>query len=162
MDIVPTIMQSLTAIWHAPLANFAQGFLQTITTAIDLIAIAIILISICRGVVSYLSQSVLPQMKIINSYAAYNNNYRRDIGSDLANNPNRKVKQNFVSGLLFALELESANAILKLGLFTSMATGLSTSATTSPVPFTIGNNFIFFVAVLSLRIAINQTLRRFS
>ena len=161
MDIVPTIMQSLTAIWHAPLANFAQGFLQTITTAIDLIAVVIILISICQGVVSYLSQSVLPQMKIINSYAAYNNN-RRDIGSDLANNPNRKVKQNFVSGLLFALELESANAILKLGLFTSMATGLSTSATTSPVPFTIGNNFIFFVAVLSLRIAINQTLRRFS
>jgi hypothetical protein len=99
-------------------------------------------------------------MKITKSYAAYNN--RRDIESDLANNPNRKVKQNFVSGLLFALELEAANAILKLGLFTSMATGLSSSTTTTLVSFNIWNNFIFFVAVLSLRIAINQTLRRFS
>ena len=160
MDIIPTILQSLTAIWHAPLANFAQGFIQSITTTIDLIAIVIVVVSVYQGVVSYLSQSVLRQMKITKSYAAYNN--RRDIRSDLANNPNRKVKQNFVSGLLFALELEAANAILKLGLFTSMATGLSASATTTLVPFNIWNNFIFFVAVLSLRIAINQTLRRFS
>jgi hypothetical protein len=160
MDTIPTILQSLTAIWHAPLTNFAQGFIQSITTTIDLIAIVIVVVSVYQGIVSYISQSVLPQMKITKSNAAYDN--RRDVGSDLSNNPNRKVKQNFVSGLLFALELESANAILKLGLFTSMATGLSTSVTTTLVPFNIGNNFIFFVAVLSLRIAINQTLRRFS
>jgi hypothetical protein len=51
---------------------------------------------------------------------------------------------------------ESANAILKMGVFTSILTGTITAST-----FNL-NNFIFFVGVFSVRIAINQTLRRFS
>jgi hypothetical protein len=69
------------------------------------------------------------------------------------------IKKNFIRGLLLALELESANAILKMGIFTSLITQSSPSPPLSSL-FNF-NNFIFFVAVLSLRIAINQTLRRF-
>jgi hypothetical protein len=67
------------------------------------------------------------------------------------------IKENFIKGLLLALELESANAILKIGVFTSSLVGISTTASTST--FSI-NNFIFFVGIFSVRIAINQTLRR--
>jgi hypothetical protein len=69
------------------------------------------------------------------------------------------IKKNFIRGLLLALELESANAILKMGIFTSLITQSSPSPPLSSL-FNF-NNFIFFVGVLSLRIAINQTLRRF-
>jgi hypothetical protein len=69
----------------------------------------------------------------------------------------RVIKENFIKGLLLALELESANAILKIGVFTSSLVGISTTASTST--FSI-NNFIFFVGIFSVRIAINQTLRR--
>jgi hypothetical protein len=60
--------------------------------------------------------------------------------------------KNFISSLLLALELESANAILKMGMFAA-GTNHGISDSTS--------NFLFFVAVLSVRIAVNQTLRRF-
>jgi hypothetical protein len=36
------------------------------------------------------------------------------------------AKENFVKGWLLALELESANDILKMGVFTSMLTGTIT------------------------------------
>jgi hypothetical protein len=71
----------------------------------------------------------------------------------------RVLKENFIKGLLLALELESANAILKMGVFTSDLVGISTTSSTSSSTFGI-NNFIFFVGIFSLRIAINRTLRR--
>ncbi len=64
--------------------------------------------------------------------------------------------RNFINSLLLALELEGANAILKMSLFTSIVT--STNKTFSADDM---NNFIFFVALLSLRIVINQTIRKF-
>jgi hypothetical protein len=69
------------------------------------------------------------------------------------NGSNIGVKS-FISSLLLALELESANAILKMGLF------ISNNANNDYLSAINNNNFIFFVAVLSVRIAINQTLRR--
>jgi hypothetical protein len=70
----------------------------------------------------------------------------------------RVVKENLIRGLLLALELESANAILKMGVLTSGLVGLSTTLSSA---YTFGiNNFIFFVGIFSLRIAINHTLRR--
>jgi hypothetical protein len=71
-------------------------------------------------------------------------------------NKRKIAKENFIKGLLLALELESGNAILKLGIFTSIMTGTITASTLNM------NNFIFFIGVLSVRIGINQTLRRFS
>jgi hypothetical protein len=69
----------------------------------------------------------------------------------------RVPRENFIRGLLLALEVESANAILKMGVFTSSLVGIPI---TSSSTFSI-NNFIFFVGIFSVRIAINQMLRRF-
>ena len=62
--------------------------------------------------------------------------------------------KSFINSLLLALELESANAILKMGLFASSTSSAGHIISSNTY------NFIFFVAVLSLRIIINQTLRR--
>jgi hypothetical protein len=62
----------------------------------------------------------------------------------------------FINSLILSLELESANAILKMGLFASNATSYD-HITSNNI-----NSFIFFVAVLSVRIAINQTIKRYS
>ncbi|MGN6624291.1 MAG: hypothetical protein ACTHKK_09135 [Candidatus Nitrosocosmicus sp.] len=71
------------------------------------------------------------------------------------NRSNISIKS-FISSLLLALELESANAILKMGLF------ISNNANIDYLSAINNNNFVFFVAVLSVRIAINQTLRRYN
>jgi hypothetical protein len=71
------------------------------------------------------------------------------------NDGNNSVKS-FISSLLLALELESANAILKMGLF------ISNNASNDYLSAINNNNLIFFVAVLSVRIAINQTLKRYN
>ncbi len=60
----------------------------------------------------------------------------------------------FINSLLLALELESANAILKIGMFIINNTNVDSHVSQDI------NDFIFFVAVLSVRITINQTLRR--
>ena len=70
------------------------------------------------------------------------------------------AKRNLIGGLLFALELESANTILRMGIFTSFAIR-TPSLTSSSLSNNIVNNFIIFIFVLSVRIAINQRLRTF-
>ena len=68
--------------------------------------------------------------------------------------------KSFINSLLLALELESANAILKMGEFVSNAANTTSSNfTTSSSNI---NNFIFFVSILTVRIAINQTLRKYN
>jgi hypothetical protein len=64
--------------------------------------------------------------------------------------------KSFINSLLLALELESANAILKMGLFASIA------ISTDHIVYGNINNFIFFIALISVRILINQTLRRYN
>ena len=71
------------------------------------------------------------------------------------------IKKNFVRGLLLALELESANAILKMGLFIPIMIEMQ-QPSLQLVSVQNINNFIFFVTILSIRVAINQTLRRYS
>jgi hypothetical protein len=72
------------------------------------------------------------------------------------NNDGNNIIKRFISSLLLALELESANAILKMGLF------ISNNASNDYLSEINNNNLIFFVAVLSVRIAINQTLKRYN
>ena len=69
---------------------------------------------------------------------------------------NNIIIRNFVKGLLLALELESANAILRMSMFASDIANADSHMSQNI------NDFIFFVAVLSVRIAINQALRRFN
>lgn len=125
----------------------SQDIIFLITSFIDLFAIIVIGVSV--------SLSILPLLKTtIKSGSVTSKFSEADQESDLTVNKRRIAKNNFIKGLLLALELESANAILKLGIFTSILTGTIST-------FNM-NNFIFFIGLLSIRIAINQSLRRFN
>lgn len=63
--------------------------------------------------------------------------------------------RNLIRGLLLGLEFESASAIIKLGIF---MTNIIISA---PMGDNI-NDFLFFSSIITLRIIINQSLRRFN
>ena len=140
----------------------ARAFIPTITTTIDLIAVIITAVSIFQVLfhcLPYNGKSHFNVYAVFQSHKHSNSNMRNVIYP--------KWKKSLISGLLFALELESANAILKLGLFTSVITQApifytTTSASTQSGFGDISNDFIFFVGVLSLRITINHSLRRFS
>jgi hypothetical protein len=122
-----------------------------ITSFIDVFAIIVIGVSV--------SFSISPILKTIiksNPFTSNSSEGHSDQEGDLMINKRKIAKENFIKGLLLALELESGNAILKLGIFTSILTGTITTSTLNM------NNFIFFVGVLSVRIGINQTLRRFN
>jgi hypothetical protein len=131
-----------------PLITFnSQDIIFLITSFIDLFAIIVIGVSV--------SLSIIPLLKTtIKSGSVTSKFSEADQESDLTVNKRRIAKNNFIKGLLLALELESANAILKLGIFTSILTGTIST-------FNM-NNFIFFIGLLSIRIAINQSLRRFN
>jgi hypothetical protein len=101
--------------------------------------------------------TILPLLKNTTSSLLFYSKSPPDKQSAAENYALRVLKDNFNKGLLLALELESANAILKMGVFTSSLVGISITSSSSS--FSI-NNFIFFVGILSVRIAINQTLRR--
>jgi hypothetical protein len=110
----------------------AQGIVFIITNTIDFFVVFIISISAF--------QTVIPIVIYV---------------TKVKRKKNIAIKS-FINSLLLALELESANAVLKMGLFTSI-----TISTDNIVSGNI-NNFIFFISLLSVRILINQTLRRCS
>jgi hypothetical protein len=137
----------------------AISVIHSVITAIAIMAAVIILISILQAIVPSLRYS-LKTIQTINTSSANGNS--SDVGSISLHNK----KQHFVKGLLMALEFESANAVLKLGLFASVATGMGSNNMPLISSFQIDsgnvNNFLFFVTVLSLRTVINQALKRFS
>ena len=112
-----------------------QNIIPIITKTIDLFVVTVIGASAL--------QTALPAL-------------RSTMGFHQKTKENNITIKNFIKSLLLALEMESANAVLKMGMFT-----MNTSNVDSHVSQNT-NNFIFFVAVLSVRIAINQTLRRFN
>jgi len=132
----------------------AQSIISIITAVIDMFAIAVIAVTVFASVPPLIKRTAtLPLPFLIKS------SLRRQTATENYLARRRVVKENLVRGLLLALELESANAILKMGVFTSGLVGISTTSSPSASTFGI-NNFIFFVGIFSLRIAINQTLRR--
>ena len=130
-----------------------QSIIPIITPIIDIFAIVVIAVTVFT--------SILPLIKNVAalslSFIIKSSKDRQKTTEENYLLRRRAVKENFIKGLLLALELESANAILKMGIFTSSLVGISTTLSTST--FNI-NNFIFFVGIFSVRIAINQTLRR--
>ncbi|HYF99399.1 MAG TPA: hypothetical protein VD815_04850 [Candidatus Saccharimonadales bacterium] len=127
--------------------------LRVITWILDLFAVTIIAVSVFQALVSR------PFAKFSFLLSPYTNG----LSSQSKNNKDFKEKlykgnttiRNLVSGLLLALEFESASAIIKLGIFTTSIT----------MPHSISNNldeFIFIVSILFLRIVLNQSLRRFT
>ena len=131
----------------------AQSIISIITSIIDIFAIVVIAMTVFT--------SILPLIKSIATLSLpflIKSSSDRQTAKENYVLGRRVVKENFVKGLLLALELESANAILKIGVFTSSLVGISTTASSTS---TFGiNNLIFFIGIFSLRIAINQTLRR--
>ncbi len=131
---------------YALLPSLIFDILDGLTKIIDIIAITIITISVLQFLV------VAFQSKL--SYFAF----RKDDGRLERSYGKKKEKnsaiKNFIKGILLALEFESANAIIKLGIFMSK--------NTMPESFTNNfKDFAFFIGILLLKIAINQSLRRF-
>jgi hypothetical protein len=130
----------------------AQSIISIITSMIDIFAVAVITVTVFASVPSLIKGTAMLSLsflvKLPSDRQAATENYivKRNI-----------VKENLIRGLLLALELETANAILKMGIFTSLV-GISTT-TSSTSTFEI-NSFIFFVGIFSLRILINWALRR--
>jgi hypothetical protein len=113
-----------------------------ITSIIDIIAITIIAITIIQIIIYFFKYNV--KSPVISS----------------SNSDSTNIKKIFISGLLLALEFEAANAILKMGVYTSLAIDKSVLSS-STISDDFINNFIIFIMILSIRIAINQSLRRF-
>ena len=112
----------------------AGDIISIITKTIDLFAVLIFGVSALQTMVPLITSVVRDPIKLNNDVPI----------------------KGFINSVLLALELESANAILKMAAFASGATSTTDNLTSDNI-----NNFILFVAVLSVRIAINQTLRRF-
>ena len=135
-------------------------------------AIVIVIISIIQAIKPFLTYSIRATFRSSFQTSIQNtNNNNTDNGISADTQPKRLLigsrynssKKSFVTGLLLALELESANAILKMGLFTASSVGLSSMLSQTQTPISVlDGNFLFFVIVFGVRIAINQTLRRFS
>ena len=129
----------------------SQDIIFLITSFIDVFAIIVIGVSLSFSIWPILKTTIKSNPFTLNSSEGHS-----DQESDLMINKRKIAKENFIKGLLLALELEAGNAILKMGIFTSILTGTITTSTLNM------NSFIFFVGVLSVRIGINQTLRRFN
>jgi hypothetical protein len=131
----------------------AQSIISIITSIIDIFAIVVIAITVFTTILPLIKNSIASSLPFVvkssSDRQAATENYmlRRKL-----------IKENLIKGLLLALELESANAILKMGIFTSGLVGISTTSSSAST-FSI-NSFVFFVGIFSLRIALNRTLRR--
>jgi hypothetical protein len=130
----------------------AQNIISIIASVIDIFAIVVIAVTIFTSILPLIKSTVALFLPFIIQSSSY-----RQTAQENCALRRRVLKANLIKGLLLALELESANAILKMGIFTSGLVGISPISSTST--FSI-NNFIFFVGIFSLRIAINQTIRR--
>lgn len=142
--------------------NF-QDFIFLITSVIDIFAATIIAISTFQAMIPMMKVTVISTLDVRNRLPSSTSAQEKLVQRNDSRDTKQKgywIKKNFVRGLLLALELESANAILKMGLFTSIMIEMQQPslqlATTQNI-----SNFIFFVAILSIRVAINQTLRRY-
>ena len=120
-----------------------EDIIFTITLVIDIIAISVIAVSVIQTIY-YLS---IYNFKSILSSAKTTSISNSNI-----------IQRNFITGLILALEFEAANTILKMGVFTSLVIDKSSSSTLSD---NFINNFIIFIMVISIRIAIKQSLGRF-
>lgn len=141
------------------LPGFSQiitEILTTITLLLDFIAVTIIAVSIFQ----VLMFKVFTRHAYYFPFLYYKNgpsqtkNERVSKRNGLKRNVSLKV---LVSGLLLALEFESASAIIKLGIFTTSITAPSSESLSSNF-----DNFIFFCSILTLRIMLNQSLKRFN
>jgi len=134
------------------LAPIIVEILTIITRILDFIAVTIIAVSIFQLLVS----------KVFSWHDFPFPSHKNELGGSRKYNVFKgklfkgKISLgDLINGLLLALEFESASAIIKLGIFTTSITLLS-----EPLSSNLGK-FAFFVGILTLRIALNQSLRRY-
>ncbi len=130
-----------------------DSFVLLLTIVIDLAAISSILISMGQSLMLLLDRFVnVESKKFPTGFSVFQN--RLKIRSD---NVSRDSKVSSISilanGLLFALEFECANAVLKLIIVISNLFRDGSS-------LDIYNNIIFLVGILSLRMITSFTLRK--
>ncbi|TVP41268.1 hypothetical protein [Candidatus Nitrosocosmicus arcticus] len=130
-----------------------DSFVLLLTIVIDIAAISIILISMGQSLMVLPNRFLeVESKKFPTGFSVFQN--RLKIRSD---NGNRDSKFSSISilanGLLFALEFECANAVLKLIIVISNLFKDGSS-------LDIYNNIIFFVGILSLRMIASFTLRK--
>lgn len=140
-----------------------QDFIFLITSAIDIFAATIIAVSTFQAIIPMVKVTIISTLDVRNRLPSSSSAQEKLVQHDSYDIKQKGywLKKNFVRGLLLALELESANAILKMGLFTSIMIETQQPSLQLVTVQNI-NNFIFFVAVLSIRVVINRTFRRFS
>ncbi len=142
-----------------------QDFIFLITSAIDIFAATIIAVSTFQTIIPMVKVTIISTLDVRNRLPSSSSSSSREklVQHDSYDTKQKGywIKKNFVRGLLLALELESANAILKMGLFTSIMIEMQQSSSLQLTTVQDINNFIFFVAILSIRVAINQTLRKY-
>lgn len=124
--------------------SYITDILSMFTRVIDIMTVSVIAISAFQALITILKQRLF-----------IFSNYERASTQGSNKNQTDTVVKNFIKGLLLALEFESANAIIKMGMFTASITTENSLASNF-------NDFAFFVGILLLRIVINQSLRRFS
>ena len=120
-----------------------EDIIFTITLVIDIIAISVIAVTVIQTIY-YLSIYNFKSILLSSKKSAISNS--------------NIIQRNFITGLILALEFEVANTILRMGVFTSLV--IDKSSTTLSDNFI--NNFIIFVMVISIRIAIKRSLGRFN
>ena len=113
----------------------AQSIISIITSIIDIFAIVVIAVTVFTSILPLIKSTATLSLPFLIKSSS-----DRQTAKENYVLGRRVIKENFIKGLLLALELESANAILKIGVFTSSLVGISTTASTST--FSI-NNFIF-------------------
>jgi hypothetical protein len=101
----------------------AQSIISIITLAIDIFAITVVTVSVLTVSVLTTIPSLIKSADTQNDNSHY---FKRTI-----------TKENFIRGSRLALEMESANAILKMSLFTSNLIRISAIPSTST--FSISN-----------------------
>ena len=102
--------------------NF-QDFIFLITSVIDIVAATIIAVSIFQTIIPMMKVTVISTLDVRNRLPSSTSSQEKLVQHNDSRDTKQKgywIKKNFVRGLLLALELESANAILKMGLFTSI------------------------------------------
>ncbi len=134
----------------------SRDFVSLITSTIDFLVVTIIAISIIQAITPLMKVMIRTLVSITNPSP-----FKRQLQEQnyLFEHSRAVAKKNLLKGLLLGLELESASAILKMGVFSSFIIGSLPSSEVSSA--SIMNNFLFFIAILSLRIGINQGLQRF-
>ena len=114
----------------------AQSIISIINSIIDIFAIVVIAVTVFTSILPLIKSTATLSLPFLIKSSS-----DRQTAKENYVLRRRVVKENFINGLLLALELESANAILKMGVFTSSLVGISTTASSTS---TFGiNNFIF-------------------